>query len=495
MEFRMKRFISLTLAITLLLLCAVPVNAAAVIPAQKAAEPPGEKLPLIIVRGMDSDDLIVDYGNGETGPPILPLETGDVVKTVFKAIGTGIIHFSFDKGFDVVLDYANSILANMACDKTGTPVCKAAIPTYPLSAGHYEKLMTSTDYSEGNMVKASIERFGADYTYYFAYDWRVDPLENADGIAALIDQALADHNCAKVNLVCASLGGVQTVAYLTKYGYEKLNKIVFVSSTFYGSYFATDLFNGDLTLDGEMLYNAVAVDPGEDKTVSVMLKVLYKTGVFNGAAKLANKIVGRVRDRVYDKVLTENLGRIPSYWALVLPGQYDNAVETMFGHDLQANADFIAKTDELQRMMAGRDTLLQEAAAAGVQIAVIAGYNSGSAPVGSHGGANGDGTLETALMAGGATAAKFGKTLGSGYVPADPACLSPDRIVDTSACLFPASTWVIKDAPHVGCRYGSTYSAFLFWLLNYDGQPTVTSNPAFPRFMQTNGNQDLFPLR
>jgi len=491
----MKRFISLALAIILLVFCALPGNAGAVTQPQKASALQGEKLPLIIVRGMDSDDLIVDYGNGETGPPILPLETGEAVKTVFKAIGTGIVHFSFDKGFDVVLDYANSILANMACDITGTPVRRAAIPTYPLAAGHYEKLMTSTDYSEGNIVKASIERYGADYTYYFAYDWRVDPLENADGIAALIDRALAEHNTTKVNLVCASLGGVQTVAYLTKYGYEKLHKIVFVSSAFYGDYFAADLFNGDLSLDGETLYNAAAGDPDEDKVVSVLLKVLYKTGVFNTIAKIGNSVVNRVKDRVYDKVLVSKMGYIPSYWALVLPEHYDSAIQTMFGDNLQANADFIAKADELQRMMTGRDALLQEAAAAGVEIAVIAGYNKGAIPVGSHGGANGDGTLETALMAGGGSAAKFGKTLGSGYVPADPACISPDKIVDTSGCLFPASTWVIKDAPHVGCRYGSTYSAFLFWLLNYDGQPTVTSNPAFPRFMQTNGNQDLFPLQ
>jgi hypothetical protein len=491
----MKRFISLTLAITLLLLCAVPVNAAAVPLPQKAAESQGEKLPLIIVRGMDSDDLIVDYGNGETGPPIKPIETGDVVKTILKAIGTGIIKFSFDKGFDVVLDYAKSVTAGLACDKTGNPVYKAAISSYPLSASNYEKLLTSTDYSEGNMVKASIERFGADYTYYFAYDWRINPLENADRIEALIDQALNDSGCSKVNLVCASLGGIQTVAYLTKFGYEKLNKIVFVSTTFYGSYLATDLFNGDVSVNPETLYNSVAADPGQDKVVAVLFKILYKTGVFNGVAKLANSITGSLKDKLYDRVVIDTLGYIPSYWALVLPQEYNGAVEYMFGDSRQENADFIALTAELQQMVAGRDALLTAAKDAGVEVAVIAGYNRVSAPVGRYGGAHGDGTLETALMAGGATVAAFGKTLGSSYTPADPACLSPDRVVDTSGCLFPASTWLIKDAPHVGCRYGSTYSAFLFWLLTYDGQPTVTSNPAYPRFMQTNSNQDLFPLQ
>lgn len=486
----MKRFISVLLAIVLAALCAVPSFAGSA-PAD-VQEIQSEKLPLIIVRGMDSDDLTVDYGNGETGPPIKPVDNADIVKTLFKAVGTGLIHFSVNKGLDVVIDYAKGILGSMACDKTGTPVCKAAIPTYPLAAENYDMLLNSTDYSEGQIVKSSIEEFGADYTYYFAYDWRVNPLENCDGIAALIDRAISDTGCPKVNLVCASLGGIQTVAYLTKYGYEKLNKIVFVSSTFYGSFFATDLFNGDLSVDPEVLYNSVAVDPAVDKAKSILLKTLYKTGVFNGVSWLANSMIEKCKDKIYDGVLVDIMGYIPSYWALVLPEDYDSAIQYMFGNDLEGNAQFIALTAELQAMVAGRNALLLEAAAAGVDISVIAGYNSASIPVGSRGGSNGDGTLETALMAGGATAANFGETLGADYTAARPECLSPDRIVDTSACLFPESTWVIKDAPHVGCRNGSEYSDFLFWLLKFDGQPTVTSNPIYPRFMQTNGNQDLF---
>ncbi len=487
----MKRFISVIMSIILAVLCTVPSFADNTQP-QTTQD---EKLPLIIIRGMDADDLIVDYGNGETGPPMKPVETGDIVKTIFKAIGTGLFNLSVNKGLDVVIDYANSILGSMACDKTGTPFCRAAIPTYPLAASHYEKLLNGSDFSEGQIVKSSIEHFGADYTYYFAYDWRVNPLENCDRIDALIDRVLSDTGCGKVNLVCASLGGIQTLAYMTKYGYEKLNKVVFVSSTFYGSYFATDLFNGNLSINPETLYNAVAADPGEDEIVSVLLKVIYKSGVFSGVSKLANKIIDRFKDKIYNGVLIDKMGYIPSYWALVLPEGYDSAINFMFGDDLEGNAGFISLTAELQKMIAGRDALLLNAAAAGVDISVIAGYNSASVPVGKWGGSNGDGTLETALMAGGAAAAKFGKTLGDDYTPADPACLSSDGIVDTSGCLFPESTWVIKDAPHVGCRNGSEYSAFLFWLLEFNGRPTVTSNPEYPRFMQTNNNQDLFPLQ
>ena len=489
----MKRFISILLAIVLAALCAVP-SFAGYTPA-KAQESQREKLPLVIIRGMDADDLIVDYGNGKTGPPVMPVNTSDIVKTLFKAAGTSLISLSADKGLDVVTGYAKKILGSMACDKTGTPICKAAIPTYPLAVSNYGNLLNSTDYSEGQIVKSSIDHFGADYTYYFAYDWRLNPFDNCGRIAALVDRALSDTGCSKVNLVCASLGGIQTLAYLTKYGYEKLNKIVFGSSAFCGSYFATDLFNGNLSTSPEVLYNALAGDPGNDEAAAFMLKALYKAGAFNGLSWFADSIINRLKAKIYNDVLVEEMGYIPAYWALVLPEGYDGAINYMFGDDLAGNAEFIALTAELQKLAAGRDALLLKAAAAGVGISVIAGYNSGSVPVGKWGGSNGDGTLETALMAGGAKAAKFGKTLGDNYTAADPACLSPDRIVDTSGCLFPASTWLIKDGPHVGCRAGSEYSGFLLWLLDFDGQPTVASNPEYPRFMQTNDNQDLFPLK
>ena len=42
----------------------------------------------------------------------------------------------------------------------------------------------------------------------------------------MIERALLDHGC-DMNIICCSMGGVMTVGYLYKYGYDKVNKIVF----------------------------------------------------------------------------------------------------------------------------------------------------------------------------------------------------------------------------------------------------------------------------
>lgn len=482
----MKRALCVLLALVILVTF-YPFTASAVdsLPADNA-------LPLIVVRGMDSDALTVHYPDGSVGPPIKPISFGGVMKTLLEAGVRGILGGDAGSALSVIAAYARDRLEHLACDEKGQPLCEAAIPTYPLSVSHYEQLLEDTGYSENNIVRASVARFGAERTYYFAYDWRVNPLENADAIAALIDQALLDTGCDKVNLVCASLGGVQTVAYITKYGYDKLNKCVFVSSTFHGSYLVTDLINGDIGVDGDTLYEYLRYETRDNAVVSFLVRAARYTGLLHVVAGLVNRLISPLIDPIHEQVLVDSVARIPILWALMLPEGYESALERCFAGREQEHAEFINMTAQLQRMMRGRDALLRQAAAGGVQFAVIAGYNTPGAPVFARGNEHGDGTLETALMAGGAKVAKFGKTLPADYVSARPDCISPDFVIDTSSCLFPDNTWLIKGAPHVGCRFGSEYSEFLFWILDYPEAADVYADARYPRFMQSNNQQDLF---
>ena len=105
---------------------------------------------------------------------------------------------------------------------------------------------------------------------------------------------------------------------------------------------------------------------------------------------------------------------------------------------------------------------------------------------------NGDMVLETELMSAGATVAPYGKTLGDDYVPEIPGKLSPDKVIDASTCLLPENTWFIKDAPHVPCTYGSELAEMLFWLLSYEGQPTVSTNELYPQFQYADEPQNLY---
>ncbi|NLP47875.1 MAG: hypothetical protein GX345_02910 [Clostridiales bacterium] len=492
-----KRFIALVLAMAILMGASVPAFAKTQTPdaSPDSSQTVGD-LPLVIVRGMGFGDLVVDYGNGKIDKAVQPINALEIVTTLLKTLGQGLYYWDLDRALTTLTDYVAGIFAGVECDKNGDPIYRAAIPTFPLAAENYEELMGDGEgLCEMNIVKGAIDRFGGDRTYYFAYDWRVDPLENADGIDAIIDQALADSGADKVNLVCASLGGINTVAYMTKYGYEKLNNVVFVSSTIYGSYIASDVLSGDVSLDAETIYQVLAFEVRDSQAGSLALKALHKAGAFKALIGLANGLVDFLKDRIYEDVLKATLGYAPSYWALILPESYADAVDYLLGDNLEENAAFIERTDRLQAMVAGRDDMLRRAVADGVGISLISGYNKAPIPIGKRGSSHGDGTLDSALMAGGATVANFGFDLGPNYLPQRAECLSPDRIVDTSGCLFPDYTWMIKDGPHVGCRHGSEYAEFMFTLATFDGQPTVHSFPQYPRFMQTNREQEMFALQ
>jgi len=501
----MKKIIGLYLAGALAALCCLPAGAApgaaagtVPAPAAQAAQTAqildGEKLPVVILRGMSFGSLRVDDGSGNSVEPVKEIKAGDIVATLFRAAGTALVRRNADSGVGVILDYLNDIYGRIGCDETGTPVYASTGPTYPLAAGNYPELLAGTHYSESKIVLSSADWFGADYTYYFAYDWRVNPLVNADAIATMVDQALADTGCGKVNLVCASEGGIQAVAYMTKYGYEKINKCVFVSSTFYGSYGATDLLSGNITVQPEALYYYLTDSAGSGAQRFVYT-ALYKAKILDGVSKLLNAFIARFKDQVYENFVTGAFGRTPALWAMVLPDEYDAAVDYMFGDDLAGNAAFIAVADRLHQMAAGREALLMQAQADGVEFAVIAGYNTPYAPFIERARATGDGTLDTDLMGGGAVSAPFGETFLESYLPAAEGCLSPDRVIDASGCVFSDSTWFVKNAPHVGCDYGTPYAEFLHWLLIHDGPATVFDSPAYPRFMIAGEGQTLSPLQ
>lgn len=484
----MKRLVSVFLAVLTLFLCLAPALTAT------ASDAPltDDGLPVVVVRGMDSDALTVDPGDGSSRNA-LEIDTMGIAQAVFRAAAAGIRNLSAAKAVESLIGSANELCKYIACDKNGLPLYSATIPTYPLAVSEYPELIEG-GYSEANIVKAAIDLYGAERTYYFAYDWRENPLTVCDGIAEMIDRALLESGSEKVNLICASLGGIETVAYISKYGYEKLNKCIFVSSLFYGYYMASDLFTGAVGINSEALTAYLLDSTKDDGFASFIVKALKATGLINALSSFLNRYLDRYKDVINRDFVRNIFGYIPSFWALVLPEYYDAAVEYMFGDDSDSNADFIALTAQLNQMVVGRDALLEEAAANGVGIAVIAGYNTPSAPIYAHGTENGDGTLETARMSGGATVAHFGKTLGEDYTPADPSKMSPDGVIDASSCLFPDSTWFVKDSSHVGCKYGSEYSDFLFWLVDFDGQPTVCDNPAYPQFMRTDKAQNLFVL-
>ncbi|MBE6770792.1 MAG: hypothetical protein E7547_01440 [Ruminococcaceae bacterium] len=480
----MKKLISITVAFVLVFLTCVPAFSA-----DKNISENCENIPVVIVRGMDFGGLYVDYGT-ENEQPAINTDAWMIVKGVLKAIGSGIITMSFDSVIDGVADLACNIFGNFTMDENGDSLYNVSTPKYPESADKYENLKIGTDFEYG-MVRACIETFGEGHTYYVNYDWRLDPFVVADDINAAVESAIKNTGHDKVNIVCCSMGGLMTVAYLTEYGYEKVNRCLFMSSTFCGAQVASDLLTGKVDITAKNLYNMLGNSVKDNKILSFVVDKIYDLGLFGFITKITDFILDNYKDDVYQNAIIPVFGRIPSLWGLVQPEDYETAVKYIFGGRTEKNAAFLNRTDKIQNMMNGRTDLINEMIDSGVEIAVVAHYDTPVVPVYENAHFNGDGTLETYQMSGYATVAPYGETLGDDYIAKTSEYLSPDRVVDLSTALFPEYTYIIKGAPHVAGSYGTDYSDFFIWLLIYDGEFYAGASEKYPQFMVSDSSQTL----
>lgn len=480
----MKRLLCIFLATLIIFTATAPYASANPVPF------PQEDLPVIVVRGMDFGAISVDLGDGSSHH-IMDIDSGELIQTLFKSFFARITGGT--KGAtDVVLDYLNGMFKYIGCDENGTPVYPSTMPTYPLSLNNYPDLLEGrVRYAESTLARAMASRYGAENTYYFAYDWRENPLVVCNDLAEMVDLALADSGKDKVNIVSGSMGGVEVLAYMSQYGYGKLNKLIFDSSAFYGTYLASDLMTGRVEASAEGLNNFLQYSTADNNFLNFIVKFLNSTGILKSLSSGINKLIVEQKDHIRTDFLLNTFAYIPSFWAVVLPEDYETALDFVFEDDRAENEYFINLTAELQDMMAGRDELLNTAMADGVGISVIASYNSPMVPLYARSTASGDGVLESALMLGGAVVAPYGKTLGDDYETADPAMLSPDRMVDLSTVLFPNHTWAMKNGPHVGGAEDSEYADFMFWIFDFEGQPTVHDSEMYPRFMSVGSGQSL----
>ena len=480
----MKKIISIVLAFTMILSLAVPAFAGG---DEQAVD--CNNVPVVLVRGMNFGGLYLDYGT-ENERPAISVDAGEIVGYVFKALAKGIFTLNFDNTMEVVVDCAYDILGGLAVDEMGESVHNIGLPKYPLSADNYPEFNDATD-SELGMVRRCVEEFGAGHTYYVNYDWRLDPFVVADEINEAVETAIETTGHDKVNIVCCSMGGLMTLAYLTEYGYDDVNRVLFMSSAFCGGQVASDLFSGRLDIDPYNLYNFVQDAIGDNKVLNFLMKELYEFGMFDALTKITDFITDNYEDEAFEGVINPVFSHMLSFWGLVQPEDYETAIKYVFGDNLEENAEFIKKTDRIQAMLKGRNKLLDEMLDNGVEIAVVAHYDNPLIPVYENSNFNGDGILETYEMSGYATVAKYGETLGDDYVAANPKYLSPDRVVDLSTAILPEYTYIIKGAPHVAGSYGTEYSDFLVWLLTYDGEFYAGASERYPQFMVSGDDQSL----
>ena len=152
----------------------------------------------------------------------------------------------------------------------------------------------------------------------------------------------------------------------------------------------------------------------------------------------------------------------------------------------------LAEIAEIREIVISTEKTMAKLEAAGVKFGYVSHYNSRQLPIYSGFKAHGDGVLESDRTSGFATFAEYGKTLTDEQLAGVAAeYISPDKVVNASTCLYPKTTWIIKNAGHVGCKDGSDHTEFAIWLITQDEQPTVYTNATYPRFMNCDANENF----
>ena len=300
--------------------------------------------------------------------------------------------------------------------------------------------------------------------YRFWYDWRLDPMYTADLLHEHIQAVKKATGCPKVSILASCLGTLVTTAYITKYGTDDLHGVGFTGSVSGGSEAISEAISGKFNFDADAV-SRMLVDSdyvGEfsvDALITTSIDLLSSTGVING-------FEAGIRETLYEKLVHGVTSALalstfftwPTYWALVTPEDYDDAMYYVFGDEnsekRQTYAGLIEKIEAYNtEVRANYIDTLKSIGENEVIFCAVAKYGFQILPIGQSNDIVSDQFVSLNHSSFGATTSKMGTTLGEEYIAQRTAegygaYISPDGKVDASTCLYPESTWFIKNASH-----------------------------------------------
>lgn len=479
------KILSVIICIALALSAAVPAFAA------------GEKTAFIVVSGMNTFPLkLADGGNA------FPPSGEDTAKMVLSVTGPTLKYIA-DRDYEAL---GNGILAplrlyfsKLECDNNGNSVCDVVTTEIHGSMAKNGITFEDKDQDEFALVRAGIEKFGAENTFFFNYDWRLDPLDHADKLNAFIKSVKEETSCDRIALAAYSMGGTVVCSYLYKYGSADVDSVALCSTAFQGTTSLSSLFTADMDLSMDGLLKRLAQltrNNALENLVEYINELLELSGVNGALEKFANDMQLSLKRRLYDELITPVFGHMPGLWALVDGKSYENAKAWML--DENVNAVLIKRADEYHYNVQQRAGELLKKASADTNIYLLAQYNMQGLPVSEVSStSNNDYLIDVTYASGGAVCADLGETLGSDYVQAVDCGhnhLSADGQIDASTCMFPESTWFIRDMGHVDYPYGSG-TELIITLSASEEQLTVFSDARYPQFLKYSyGENTLIPV-
>ncbi len=469
----MKKTLALLLAMLMLL-------GAAAVPAFAATEK-HEKCPIIFIAGSSVDICDAEGNVISTGFDVLTDDDeGDMTKEdimesainiLLPFVIEGLPKDKWDNYGEALYEELAPIWDDTQLDgdgnaKYGTGVSKAEIEKW-------DKNADKNHGSDGNFKLRD---------YDFRYDWRLSPYDHVDRLHEYIKKIIKSTGCSQVALVGRCLGGNIITAYLDKYGSEKLvKKVVYDEVMSNGSVVINDCFSGKIAFSDKhvqayLLESEYYGKQGEGidligvsdlllELAERLFDLLTQTGATQGIFDGVYDLYERLYEAFMPAMLrATGIGTWVSYWSSLCEEDFDTALDLIFGkkgtQTREENAGLIAKIETVRERIVKTRTLKGEAnlynrfsEEYGVEIGIIAGYGLVNPPIIESVDETGDIVVDVKNASFGATAAGVFDKLPQDYIDKQIAAgkgkyISPDGKIDASTCMFPATTWFIKNKHH-----------------------------------------------
>lgn len=248
----MKKIISVFLALIMIFAMFVP-SLAITIPNYKI------QYPGIYIHGNASS--IVDADENQ----VYDFDVGtdkilEICKIVLPKLAKGLLTGDLEDYYDSFEEEFAKLYDKCSLDKEGN--AKYGTQVSEWNRGITEGCRHKNLYKNG---------FGmGDYTFYI--DWRLDPLAIADELDAFIDDIRKATGKDKVCISSDCLGSVNIMAYLGKYGHDKIYGIGLLDPVAFGCELVEDTFSGNLNLDPDAIERFA-----DDKFLETVIPQEYTT--------------------------------------------------------------------------------------------------------------------------------------------------------------------------------------------------------------------------
>ncbi len=465
----MKKFISILLILTMLMTVASPVVSVA------ASE--DEVTPIVYIRGngekiynSDGEEVFADIGDMSLGGNSDEENTKDKVveASVNITLSFLIEGLAFDQWENygrVIYEEISPLFKEAILDGNGDPQYGTGVPS--------EVIEKSEQIASKDQMRGGKYDF---YAYMFRFDWRLDPYAHVDRLHNYIKTVLKSTGKSQVSLASRCLGGSLLTAYLEKYGSEGLVKNVMycevlsdgcsvISKGFSGQIDfdseSIQRYEGQLAFCGEIGYGiGFSIPELADEIIVKTLDLLTQVGVVDTLTDSIEILYGRLYKALIP-ALFHSIGYAsqPIYWTFVEEEDYDQALDIMFGEEgSEARTYFAGLIEKItayrEKIIKNRDNLFKTFTEDyGIHIGVISKYGLLNAPIVAGYNELSDGLVSLKDSSFGATCADVGSTLSQQYINRRISLgfgdyISPDKQVDTSTCLFPETTWIVKNVHH-----------------------------------------------